>query len=593
MKKYFIGALAIAALGVSAKTLVVHLNSGETQKYEISEIAKMSFEESQLPPETFVSLDSFTDPVLRAAVATADADGDNQLSESEIATITEINLSSSEIASLEGIEHLIALKTLNLQSCSGLTEVDLTGKVPGLQLLQVGFCSNLKNLVLGEKPVLTEVYAMFTGLSSIDVTGAEALEYITVQDAKIENIVMNGLTKLNTFKAGGSTLKSIDLSGCDNLMDIGIYSASNMESFDSSLFPNLETLAFEGSKVTRFVTTGNPKLKYLSLNSSSNLSYVDVSKSRKLNTLSCSYCYTLAEGEENVVLSEGQTIANMNGVNSWNITRVPYEWPEDIATELADEDFRNLMIEVADTDKDGKISKDEALAVTSLVAPNAGLKSVDLSFFNNIEVLDLSGNELTEIDFSGNKNITDLNLENNKLTGTLEVQYFDKLEYLRAAHNELTGLSSFGARGPVKEIDLSYNKFESITLYFFSNVTKINVSHNELTRAEIRDNDKLTDMDVSFNKISEMTLWSLKALERVNFNDNPFIQLDESNRWVNLKEIDCSNTDITKLDLSKTNTLWTVKATGCPNLSVIYVGNNADAEIYKDYNTTVSYTSPE
>lgn len=553
----------------------------------------MSFEESQLPPEVFVSLDSFTDPVLRAAVATADADGDNQLSESEIATITELNLASTEIASLNGIENLTALKSLNLQSCSGITEIDLTGKVPGLQLLQVGFCSNLKSLVLGDKPVLAELYAGYSGLNNLDLSGATALEYIAAQNIQVETITINNVETLTGVSVGGSYLKTLDLAGCVNLNEISIYSASSMESFDTSTFTNLEKLTLEGSKIKRFETTGNKKLKYLSLNQSSDLNYIDVSKSRKLNTLSCNACYTLSNGEENVVLSEGQKIANTYGVNSWNIIYVPYEWPADVAEEIADEDFRNLMIGIADTDKDGKISKDEALAVTAIEAPNAGLKNVDITFFNNLAVLDLSGNEITEIDFSGTPDITNLNLENNKLTGTLDVSYLNKVEYFKAAHNELTGISSFGIKGSVKEIDLSYNKFTTIQLHFFSNVTKINVSHNELTNAEIRENGKMTDLDVSFNKLSEMTLWSLATLERVNFSNNPFIQLNESTNWVNLKEIDCSNTQISLLNLSQTSTLWTVKATGCPNLTTIYVGNNGDAEISKDSSTNVSYTTPD
>lgn len=590
MKKFLIGAFTVLALVASAKTLVIRLSNGELHKYEVSEIAELTFE-GQVVEQPKVALSVFTDPVMRAAVAAADADADSLLSAEEIATITELNLASSTVESLAGIEHLTDLKSINLLSCEGLTSVNLTGTADNLESLQVGFCKNLTSLVLGNKPVLKEVYAMYTKISDIDLSAAKNIEIITLQDTKMASIVLNDFKNLKKFTAGSDTLASVDLSGCDALVDISLYNAKAMTTFDNSKFPNLENLVFEGSKITKFDSAGNKNLKSLSLNNSSNLVRVDVSKSRKLTTLSCNACYNLQESAE-VILSEGQNIPNMVGVYSWMIQRVPYEWPADIAPEIANEAFRTKMIEIADTNKDGQISKEEALAVDSLSLPNAGLDAVDLSFFNNITVLDLSGNNLTAIDLSGVPNLTALNIENNKIAGKLDVSYLNAVKTLKAAHNELTELSSFGSRTPVLEIDLSYNKFTTIRVQYMTNMTKLNLSHNQLTSATVTSNNKLADMDVSFNQIPSMTLWSLKTLEKVKFNDNPFTQLDESTNWTLLKEIDCSNTAISKLDLSKTSTLWTVKATGCPNLTTIYVGENGDAEITKDYNTSVVYGAP-
>lgn len=591
MKKFMLAACALAVVAVSAKTLVVHLTSGETQKYEVSEISKLSFEESATP-EILVSLDEFTDPEVRAAVAAADADEDGMLSTSELATITELNLASKNVASLDGLKYLTELTDLNVMS-SKLTAIDLTGIAEKLEFLQCGFSSDLTSLTLGNKPALTEVYAMYCALTDIDLTGTPALESITVQNCNIENVKATDLKSLKSFTAGGETIKTADLSGCDALTKIAFYSAEKMTGFDISGFPALEEFTFEGSKVERIETTNNPKLVTMNLNSNGNLNYIDVSKSRKLNTISCYACYALSEGEGNVILSEGQNIPNMYGIYSWNIARVPFEWPADITVEFADEAFKAAMLEIADTDKDGKIGKEEALAVTEIKLPNAGLKSVNLDYFNNVTVLDLSGNELTAIDMAGAPLLADINLENNKIAGKLDVSKLEHVEKLNASHNELTGISSFGQRGPVKEINLSYNKMASVELKFFNNCTNINVSHNELTYAMIASNNALSDLDVSFNKITEMTLWSLTGLKRVNFNDNPFIQLNESTNWTLLQEIDFSNTDIEMIDLSKTSTLWTVKATGCKNLKTIYVGDNGDAEIYKDSDTKVVYGSPE
>ena len=119
-------ALTLMPLCASAQSLVVTLKSGEKVNYPIEEIDRLTFDESENPGDKEVSLDVFSDPVLRAAVEAADADGDGVLSAAEIASITSLNLGGSEIESLAGIEYLTSLRELNLQSCMKLTGMDLT-----------------------------------------------------------------------------------------------------------------------------------------------------------------------------------------------------------------------------------------------------------------------------------------------------------------------------------------------------------------------------------------------------------------------------------------------------------------------------------
>ena len=45
----------------------------------------------------------------------------------------------------------------------------------------------------------------------------------------------------------------------------------------------------------------------------------------------------------------------------------PLVWPDDVATAIPDERFREYCLERYDKDKDGRLSKDEVLAVTSMM----------------------------------------------------------------------------------------------------------------------------------------------------------------------------------------------------------------------------------
>lgn len=44
----------------------------------------------------------------------------------------------------------------------------------------------------------------------------------------------------------------------------------------------------------------------------------------------------------------------------------PLVWPDDVAAAIPDEGFREYCLERYDRDKDGRLSKDEVLAVTSM-----------------------------------------------------------------------------------------------------------------------------------------------------------------------------------------------------------------------------------
>lgn len=547
----------------------------------ISDISRLSFEEGTAPEA--VPLSVFTDPILREAVAQADADGDEQLSEVEIASITELKINyESGLTSLEGINYLTDLTTLNLMSCSGLTEADLSG-LEKLEYLQLGFCSNLETLTLGAKPALSEMYVQYTALSELDFSGLTALTECSVASTKISDIEIHN-PLLTYFSCGGDALQSVDLSGCDALTTLNLNDASAISSFDIAPFPLLKNFTLTGSKISKFTTEGNPELESLTLTSSENLWQINVSKSLKLSTLSCFGCWEL----ESVIMTEGQIIANMSGVSDWMITYVEREWPDDVAPEISDEAFRAAMLKIADTDGDGKISREEAEAVTTLNASGLGLTNVDFFYFNKIQHLDLAKNELESIDLSMLPDLTYLNVNSNKLT-ELNVSY-QKLEYLYADHNQLTSVK-FGGYNYL-EIDLSHNALTTLTPYYMSKMLRLDLSYNNLTDVTLTGNDSLAFMDLSHNQLKSVRMWSLKKLVDLKVNDNPFTELDDSKNWTILETINCSNTDITTLNLSESTELKECIATGCANLETIYVAEDSAADITKDDNTTVVFGAP-
>lgn len=592
-----------------SQSMLVTLKSGEQVRYSVQDIEKLTFDETKEdeppvvePPveDGYVSLSVFTDPYMLEQVSHCDTDGDGKLSPEEIAAVKTLDL--HEVVSYDddgnlipmprkeniaGLEYFTELTSLNLSSCILLTEIDLTA-LEKLEHLQTGFCDNLETIKLGNKPALSELYVMYSRkLANIDLDGVTALQQASLTSTALTSISLPNLKTLTKLTVGSKELASLDVSGCDNLEELYILDAKQFDGFDIAPFQKLQTFSLTYSKITSFNTATNPGLRSLTLDNSDKLIRVDVSKSLKLKMLSCFSCWELQE----VIITEGMNYEDWYGIYSYQITKLPREYPEDIATELLDPGFRALMVELADTDGDGKISAEEAQAITSLNGANKGLDEADLFYFPNLTEIDLSNNNLKEIDLSQQKGLQSLKINNNQLTA-LDVTNTSSMKYLDASYNEIASSVRLNGYG-YEEVNLSHNKIPQQTVYFQSKLVKLDLSYNEISDADIRENSILEYMDVSHNNISEITMWSLKKLVNVKFNDNPFIQLNDSKNWTLLETIDCSNTNISELNLSQTTVLKEAKATGCPNLETVYIGSNAGATIDVDSNVTILEGAPE
>ena len=67
----------------------------------------------------------------------------------------------------------------------------------------------------------------------------------------------------------------------------------------------------------------------------------------------------------------------------------PLVWPDDVAAAIPDEGFREYCLERYDRDKDGRLSKDEVLAVTSMTNyATRYIRSLEgIEYFGNLETL--------------------------------------------------------------------------------------------------------------------------------------------------------------------------------------------------------------
>lgn len=162
------------------------------------------------------------------------------------------------------------------------------------------------------------------------------------------------------------------------------------------------------------------------------------------------------------------------------------------------EDFWSLMLKVADKDKDGKISRKEALAVNEISLVAEGLTSVyGLEFFPNVSYIHLASNALTEIDLTKNTNLSWLEVNGQPLK-RLDISKNLRLSHLSAGGNSLESLD-VSANVALKSLYVQDNRLSSIDVSKLTGLQILHVGINNLTELDLSNNLQLTEVNTNLN----------------------------------------------------------------------------------------------
>ena len=173
----------------------------------------------------------------------------------------------------------------------------------------------------------------------------------------------------------------------------------------------------------------------------------------------------------------------------------PTAMPSDMELAFPDPIFRAYVMENFDTDKDGKISEEEAEEVTKIEVGK------DTSTPDNEKIASLEG-----------------------------IQYFTNLTYLSCYNNKLT------------ELDVTQNP-ALIWLY---------CSPNQLTELDVTQNPMLEELECYWNKLTELDVTHNPALEYLICYNNQLTELDVTQNPA-LEYLWCYSNQLTTLDVSRTN----------------------------------------
>ncbi|OUR92340.1 hypothetical protein A9Q87_07610 [Flavobacteriales bacterium 34_180_T64] len=151
------------------------------------------------------------DPNFKAALIAngIDTSNDGEIQVSEAEDVVNINVSSANISSLEGIQSFVNLEILNCDS-NILTELDLSQN----PLLTILYCSynQLANIDISQNLELIEFYASYNQLPESILTQNSNVRHVGLEGNQLDGIDLSQSTSLETIDLDSNNLLEIDLS---------------------------------------------------------------------------------------------------------------------------------------------------------------------------------------------------------------------------------------------------------------------------------------------------------------------------------------------------------------------------------------------
>ena len=222
-------------------------------------------------------------------------------------------------------------------------------------------------------------------------------------------------------------------------------------------------------------------------------------------------------------------------------------------TIFPDEYFRGYIADSFDSDSDGYLSPDEIANITriyiagteeyeslsslegvkyftelrSLQCGGTEMTALDLEGMTKLEYIDVSSNELTDIELTGCAALTELVCNVNELT-ELDLSSLESLEYVSCFSNKLENINLTGCTA-LREISCFNNKLSSLDLSGCPNLVGLGCLNNNLETIDLSVCPKLESVSIAINKLKNLDISNNTKLHGLVIYRNELEYIDISN----------------------------------------------------------------
>ena len=205
----------------------------------------------------------------------------------------------------------------------------------------------------------------------------------------------------------------------------------------------------------------------------------------------------------------------------------------------------------------GELIKLKGLSkLTSLILSNNQILDIPEGIFVNmskLEELVLDSNKISNIDkeaFKGLENLRDLLIAENKINNIDACKNLKHLKNLHVDHNAIKTLEPISHLTELEWIRAGYNNISDLSpMKAMSNINWIDMPNNNISSLDVlKDKTKLYRLDFSKNNITDLLpLFSLEKMEWLSMNDNKIADLYPIRNLTNLTSLDLKNNKITSV----------------------------------------------
>ncbi|HSD07874.1 LamG-like jellyroll fold domain-containing protein, partial [Flavobacterium sp.] len=575
-------------------------------------------------PYTSIPDVNFEKKLIALGIDSGTADG--KVLTSSISSLTSLNVSSSSITNLTGIEDFSALTNLNCSS-NQLANLDVTKNV-ALKNLNC-YYNRLTNLDVTKNSALTDLNCGYNQLVNLDLSKNVSLASLTCSTNQLASLDFSKNVALTSLNCYSNQLASLDLS--KNVSLAYLYCSSNqLASLDLSKNVALTSLDCSSNQLASLDVSKNLTLSWLWCDSNQ-LVTLDVSKITSLKALSCDSnqlrTLNLKNGNntilsndkssnfknnpnlsciqvDNVAYSNANWSALKDATASYSTNCTPY-------TLIPDLNFEKKLIALGIDSgvPDGKVPTANVDKLTSLDVSNSQiadltgiqdfvaletlscngkgnywssttggdglLKTLDISKNTKLITLNCSSNQLKSLDISSNTLLKNLDCRGNVIT-SLDVSKNMALEYFSCYSNKLTSLD-LTKNAALISLICYYNQISSLNFTANTALTTIECYSNKLVSLDVSKNTALTFLNCSSNQLSSLDVSKNASLKYLNCYSNQLSSLDVSKN-VSLTSLEGSFNQLKSLDLSK-------------NVSLSSLGCSSNQLASLDISKSVSLTS--
>lgn len=537
---------------------------------------------------------------------------DGKVLTNNINTLTSLDVSSSTIFNLKGIEGFVSLTTLNcsnnrltaldlsqntalttlncdsnyittLDFTNNLALVTLTCNINKLTSLNVSQNLNLKSLKCGTNQ-----------LTNLDIYQNIALTNLACSDNKLTSLITSQNLNLKSLEFGYNQLTNLDLSHNTALTDL--YSSNNkLDGLDVSYNLALTNLNCWNNNLTNLNLSKNIALT--SLNCSSNLfTSLDVSNNINLNYLDCNsnlltdlnvsqntalrdlYCHTNQlknlDVSHNIALTglycQSNQFTDLNLSKNAALIGLTCQYNQLISLDISNN--KNLTYLVCLSNKlqslnlkNGKNTSFNYFSIGFMGNPDLACITVDDAAYSTAnwgaakdataKYSEVCASPFTLIpDPNFEQKLIDLGIDTDGKNGkvlTSSIASLPSLHIAKSSISDLTGIQDFTA---LTDLYISENLLTNLDLSSNTKLENLQAQKNQLVSLNVSKNVALTTLACYSNKLTTLDISALTALTDFSCSGNKLTDLNIENNLA-LTDLNCGNNQLAAINVSKNTEL--------------------------------------